>query len=742
MSENKSEKEIRLEKLTELKRLGINPYPNTTPAHITISEARAKKDGAKLATVGRIAAIREHGQSTFVDLVDDDQKLQVYFKQDEVGQTAYDLLKLLDTGDYIWATGELFTTKAGELSLKAKEFQLLAKSLLPIPDSWHGLTDVEARYRQRALDFKINPEARKIIATRAKVIQIIRDYFIRNGFLEVQTPILQPIPGGATAKPFITHYNTLDADFYLRIAPELYLKRLIAGGFNKVFEIGPSFRNEGLSHMHNPEFYSVEAYWAYQDYMGFLKATQELIQELVKNIHGSLKISYQGQEIDFSGDIPIKKYADIIKADSDIDITKADTFAKLSEVVHAKEIKFTDQKITVWSELVDELFKKVSRPKIIQPIFVIDYPIALQPLAKKGRDDETIVEQFQLIAGGGFELLKAYSELNDPLDQEARFRDQAKMKQAGWDEAMSLDENFIEALKFGMPPTSGWGMGIERLVMLLTDQHSIKEVIPFPTLRPIKWIMSEVTKFKKLSQFPGLLHGIATTEFGNMSFRWDESSQVRSNRATFFDQLDVPEKNVVVASLLHGHTIHAVGEAEHGRGVNSAEDSLEGDILVTNTADTYLFLVVADCLAIFFYDPKHKVVALAHAGWRGVDQEVPRLTVDHLVKKYGSDPAKIVVGLSPALQVRSSIFNNPDDLDVSDRDKWQPYISEIDGHLCVDWIRFAFDQLIGTGVLKTNIENSGIDTLTNEDYFSHRRSAQQKQPEGRFGCLIGLSKNN
>lgn len=486
MSENKSEKEIRSEKLAELIKRGVNPYPNVTPEHIVIEEARTKKEGAKVATVGRITAIREHGKSTFIDCVDEENRLQTYFKEEEIGTKQYELLKLLDNGDYLWISGELFTTKAGELSLKVKEFQLLAKSLLPIPDAWHGLSDVETRYRSRALDFKINPDAKKIIETRAQIIQSIREFFDRHGFLEVQTPILQPIAGGAAAKPFITHYNILDADFYLRIAPELYLKRLMAGGFNRVYEIGPSFRNEGLSHMHNPEFYSAEAYWAYQDYQGFMQATQELIQSLVKKVHGLLKIKYQEQSLDFSGDFAVKKYAEIIKDDTGIDIDQEDTFEKLEAAVKAKKITFENQNIKVWSELVDELFKKVSRPKIIQPTFVIDYPVSTAPLAKQGRDNPKIAEQFQLIMAGGFELVKAYTELNDPQEQEQRFKEQLQMKKAGWDEAQTLDENFIEALKFGMPPTAGWGLGIERLVMVLTDQHSIKEVIPFPTLRPLK----------------------------------------------------------------------------------------------------------------------------------------------------------------------------------------------------------------------------------------------------------------
>lgn len=484
MTENKSEREVKLEKLEKWRQAGINPYPSVTPPHQPIVEVRKEKEGAKVGTVGRIQALRAHGKSSFVDLVDPESKIQLFFGQDEVGETAYERLSWLDSGDYIWVEGELFTTKAGELTVKVKRYQLLSKSLLPIPDSWQGLEDVETRYRQRALDFKINSEAREIIRTRSRVVSIIREFFTRHGFTEIQTPILQPIPGGAAAKPFATKFNALNAEFYLRIAPELYLKRLVAGGFERVFEIGPSFRNEGLSHMHNPEFYTCEAYWAYQDYRGFMKATQDLVQELVKKVCGSLTISYQGQQINFSGNIPVKKYADIILEDCGIDITKEDTFDKLEAATKAAGITFKGQTIKVWSELVDELFKKVSRPKIVQPTFVVDYPLAIQPLAKKGRDDETIVEQFQLIACGGFELLKAYSELNDPLDQEARFKEQMEMREGGWDEAQMLDDNYVEALKYGMPPTAGWGMGIDRMVMILTDQHSIKEVIPFPTLRP------------------------------------------------------------------------------------------------------------------------------------------------------------------------------------------------------------------------------------------------------------------
>jgi len=485
VNQSRPESEIRLDKLRQLKQLGVNPYPSATPRHITIEEAISKQEGAKVAVVGRTTAIRSHGKSTFIDLQENEAKLQLYFKLDQVGEKKYQLIELFDHGDYLWVTGELFITKAGELSLKVEDFQMLSKSLLPIPEGWHALEDIETRYRQRALDFKTNPEARRIILTRSKVISTLRHFLERHGFIEINTPVLQPISGGATAKPFITHYKTLDADFYLRISDELYLKRLVVGGFEKVYEIGPDFRNEGLSHMHNPEFTMCEFYWAYQTHEDLMKVTQELVQELVKATHdGKLTLQYQKQKLDFSGQFVVKKYRDLIKAEAHVDIATEDTFAKLESAVKAQHITFENQNIKVWSELVDELFKKVVRPKIVAPTFVTDYPISTAPLAKSYEQDPTTAQKFQLIVAGGFELVNAYSELNDPLDQESRFKEQTKMRADGWDEAQMMDENYIEALKYGMPPTAGWGMGIDRMVMILTDQHSIKEVIPFPTLRP------------------------------------------------------------------------------------------------------------------------------------------------------------------------------------------------------------------------------------------------------------------
>ncbi|MBI4947960.1 lysine--tRNA ligase, partial [Candidatus Berkelbacteria bacterium] len=443
MTENKSEREIKLEKLQKWVGAKINPYPSVTPQFEPIDRARKAKEGETVATTGRILTVRAHGKSTFMDIIDPSGKIQLFHSEQELGETDYERLSWLDTGDYIWVRGEQFITKTGEITIKVKSYQLLTKSLLPIPAQYTGLDDTETRYRQRALDFKINNSAKEIITTRSKVISSIRNFLDKHGFIEITTPVLQPIPGGATAKPFITNYNALDADFYLRISDELYLKRLVVGGFERVYEIGPDFRNEGLSHMHNPEFTMCEFYWAYQNYKGLMTITEQLVREVVKKATGSFAVTYQGHKLDFEKDFVVKKYSQLILEETGINIDELTEFADLIAVVEAKKIKFENQNITVWSELVDELFKKECRPKIVEPTFVIDYPITTAPLAKKNAENPLIAEKFQLICAGGFELVNAYSELNDPLDQEARFKEQMQMRQSGWDEAQMLDENYI-----------------------------------------------------------------------------------------------------------------------------------------------------------------------------------------------------------------------------------------------------------------------------------------------------------
>jgi len=480
----KSEKQIRAEKLAKLIKLGLNPYPSQPKEEfITIPEARGQGEGTKLAVAGRILSIRSHGKATFLDLTAAESKLQIYCKEDVLGED-YQLIPLLDTGDYLWTKGELFTTHSQELTLKASQLQILSKALTPLPDNWQGLSDVETRYRQRALDFKINDAARHILHARANLLKAMRRFFDERDFLEVQTPILQPLAGGATAKPFITRYNILEADFYLRIAPELYLKRLIAGGFERVYEIGPSFRNEGLSHMHNPEFTTCEFYWAYKTYRDLMEVTKEMIKKLAQAVTGTKQIPYQNQTIDLSAEWAVRSYSDLIEEKTGINIQREKTLTELKAAVKKAGLELERKDYSVWQELVDEIFKKTTRPKIIQPTFVIDYPVALSPLAKKREDKPELVQQFQLILAGGLELVKAYTELNDPTEQETRFKEQMKLRDEGWDESQVIDKNYLEAMRVGMPPVAGWGMGIDRLLMILTNNYSIKEVIPFPTLRP------------------------------------------------------------------------------------------------------------------------------------------------------------------------------------------------------------------------------------------------------------------
>jgi lysyl-tRNA synthetase class 2 len=472
----------RLEKLEQIKKSGKDPYPSSVHKNSNIKDAR-NKEGEKVTVAGKLFSVRSHGKSAFMDLRDESGSIQLYFKTDVLGEDKYNFIGLLDSGDYIEASGEVFTTRAGEITVKVEDFLLLSKTLLPVPDSWYGLKDVETRYRKRYLDTLINEQVKEALKKRSKIINNLRNFMGKNGFTEVETPVLQMIPGGAAAKPFITHYNILKQDMYLRISPELYLKRMVVGGFEKVFEIGKNFRNEGLSHMHNPEFTMMEFYWAYQDYRGLMEFTQELISTVIKNIKGSLKVEYQGDIIDFAPPYEVISFKDLVLKDCGIDIFEYPDFISLKKEVIKKGIDLDFKSITVWAKLVDELYKKVSRPKIVEPIFLVDHPIELTPLAKAHDDNSRTAQRFQLVCGKGIELVNAYTELNDPLEQEKRFLDQAKMSKQGWDESAMMDRDFVEALKYGLPPTAGWGMGIERFAMLLTNNYSIKEVIPFPTLK-------------------------------------------------------------------------------------------------------------------------------------------------------------------------------------------------------------------------------------------------------------------
>ncbi|HIQ24778.1 MAG TPA: lysine--tRNA ligase [Persephonella sp.] len=432
---------------------------------------------------GRLISLRDQGKAAFGHIQDADGKLQVYFRKDTLGEENYQkLMNILDVGDIIGVEGQLFRTMTGELTVEVKYAKLLTKALRPLPEKWHGLKDVETRYRHRYVDLIANKEAREIFKLRAKAIKSLREYLESKGFMEVETPILQSVASGAMAKPFITHHNALDMDMFLRIAPELYLKMLVVGGFNRVYEIGRNFRNEGIDTTHNPEFTMVEFYGAYLDYYDLMDMTEELFRKILLDTKGTLKITWEGQELDFEKPFRRLKFFDALKEKTGkdkeffLDEEKAREFAKEIGVKNADELTH--------AKILDKLFEHFIEEDLIQPTFVMDFPKVLSPLAKTHREDSDLVERFELIINKK-ELANAYTELNDPEDQRERFMQQLKDKVKD-EEAMDIDENFLIALEYGLPPTGGEGIGIDRLIMMLADTSSIREVILFPTLRPEK----------------------------------------------------------------------------------------------------------------------------------------------------------------------------------------------------------------------------------------------------------------
>jgi lysyl-tRNA synthetase class 2 len=478
----------RIAALERLRAQGVDPYPprvqrtHTAAEAIRAFEATEVADAAPpmVAVAGRIVSLRAMGKATFAHLEDGSGRLQFYLKQDAVGPDAYAQFKDFDIGDFVEVHGPLFRTRTGEVTVQAQSFRPLAKSLQPLPEKWHGLRDVELRYRQRYNDLIANPDVRRIFLTRTRLITAVRRFLDDRGFLEVETPVLQPLYGGATARPFITHHQALDRDLYLRIAVELYLKRLLVGGFERVYEIGKDFRNEGIDVEHNPEFTMLECYQAYADYHDVMTLVEDLFTAVSEELVGNHQLTYQGQEIDLTppwSRVPIRQA--ILDA-TGIDYGVYADKDSLRRAIDERGLAIPPQ--PTWAKLVDKLFGKYVRPQTIRPTFFIDYPLALSPLAKKKPGDPEAVERFQPIIAG-LELGNAFTELNDPLDQVARFEDQARQRAAGDEEAQPLDEDFVRALMVGMPPTGGLGIGIDRMTMLFTDQVSIREVILFPQLR-------------------------------------------------------------------------------------------------------------------------------------------------------------------------------------------------------------------------------------------------------------------
>jgi lysyl-tRNA synthetase class 2 len=484
---------VRRGKLPELRALGVDPYPPRLPRERTHTSAEAicaysegrLAEGEVVTLTGRLMTVRVMGKAAFAHIEDGSGRVQIYLKRDVLGTEVYDELfkKLIDLGDFITVTGTMFTTRTGEVSCEVQELALLSKTLNPMPDKWHGVRDVETRLRQRYVDLLANPEVRDVFRTRAAIIRAIRCYLDENGFLEVETPVLQPIYGGAAARPFTTHHNQLDQELFLRISFELYLKRLLVGGYERVYEIGRDFRNEGISFKHNPEFTQLEFYEAYTDYHGMMRRVEEMVAAVSQAVKGGLTITYQGHEIDLTPPWRRITMRDAILAATGVDYTLCDDAASLVDAIHARGLHCEPKASR--GKLIDGLFGDYVEATLVQPTFIIDYPLDISPLAKKKVDDPTTVERFEYFIAG-MELGNAFTELNDPIDQRARFVE-LRAAMADQDENVHpLDEDFLNALNYGLPPTGGFGTGIDRLTMLFTDQATIREVILFPHLRTIE----------------------------------------------------------------------------------------------------------------------------------------------------------------------------------------------------------------------------------------------------------------
>ena len=493
MEELNDQQQQRLKKLEALKGLNIPPYGGRFEVtdraaqlqrlHGEKSKEELERDHIGCTLAGRIVGLRRFGKAAFAVLQDGADRLQVYFKKDRLDEQSYQVSEQLDVGDWIGVTGELFRTKTNEFTVEVRALTFLSKALRPLPEKWHGLTDVETRYRQRYVDLIANPAVHQIFRTRSLFIASMREFLNGKGFLEVETPMMQPIPGGATARPFVTHHNALGADLYLRVAPELYLKRLIVGGFHRVYEINRNFRNEGISTIHNPEFTMLEFYVAYADYTDLMALTEEMLTYLGQEVLGSTQLSYQGQEIALGPPWRRKSYLQAILEANQLEPAAVQDRGKALET--ARKLGVGVEKDASLTEILEEIFDETVERKLVQPTFITHYPTELSPLARRNDADPSITDRFELFIAGR-EIANAFSELNDPFDQRRRFEAQAAQREAGDEEAHHLDEDFLRALEYGMPPTAGEGIGIDRLVMLFTNQASIRDVILFPQLRPEK----------------------------------------------------------------------------------------------------------------------------------------------------------------------------------------------------------------------------------------------------------------
>jgi len=482
--------EDRRKKAEDLKAMGVNLYPAGYRCDLTIAEAveqfggldaeTLEEDKRRYALAGRIMTVRDFGKASFIHIKDRGGRIQAYIRKDKVGEKAFKIFKLMDIGDYIGIRGTFFRTRTGEFTILAHEITLLSKSMRPLPEKWHGLSDVETRYRQRYLDLIVNDQIKDVFVMRGRIIQAIRDFFVERGFLEVETPMMQPIPGGATARPFKTYHNALGMNLYLRVAPELYLKRLVIGGLERVFEINRNFRNEGVSVEHNPEFTMLEFYMAYATYEDLMVLTEDLFVHILEKTVGGKTIAYQEQAIDFTPPWPRMSLFDALKEIAGLkesalkDINAAMGFAKSKDITVSRQDSL--------GKVLTKIFDHTVEPKLINPTFIFGYPTDVSPLSRRNEENPDITDRFELFIGGK-EIANAFTELNDPMDQRERFSYQVSLRESGDDEAQFMDEDYLVAMEYGLPPTAGEGIGIDRVVMLLTDSPSIRDVIFFPHMR-------------------------------------------------------------------------------------------------------------------------------------------------------------------------------------------------------------------------------------------------------------------
>ena len=479
--------QVRRDKLANLQEMGRDPFKESrydrTHYSVQVKEGFEALEGETVKIAGRMMSKRIQGKAGFIDIQDAEGRIQSYVRKDRLGDEEYTIFKTYDIGDIVGIEGEVFITKRGEISVKANKVTLLSKSLQILPEKYHGLKDQELRYRQRYVDLIVNPEVKDAFITRTKALKALRSYLDERGFLEVETPILNTIAGGANARPFITHHNTLHIPMYLRIANELYLKRLIVGGFDKVYEMGRMFRNEGMDMKHNPEYTAIELYQAYADYTDMMEITENLIAHMAEVATGSTKIVYQGKEIDFKPPWRRMTMIDCVKEFSGVDFNEINTDEEAIAIAKEKGIEIKPGMRR--GEIIAEFFEEFGEDKLVQPTFITHHPVEISPLSKRNNEDPRLTDRFEAFANG-WELANAFSELNDPIDQKGRFMDQLRKKELGDDEACDMDEDFLNALEVGLPPTGGLGIGIDRVIMLLTDSSSIRDVLLFPTMKPIE----------------------------------------------------------------------------------------------------------------------------------------------------------------------------------------------------------------------------------------------------------------